>query len=48
MTTKYERQGMIMRLVQEQPLSTQSEVADALRELGIDAVQATTMEHRCS
>jgi len=41
MTTKYERQGMIMRLVQEQPLSTQAEVADALRGLGIDAVQAT-------
>jgi transcriptional regulator of arginine metabolism len=41
MTTKYERQGMIMRLVQEQPLSTQAEVADALRDRGIDAVQAT-------
>ena len=41
MTTKFERQGMIMRLVKEQPLSTQAEVADALREFGIDAVQAT-------
>jgi len=41
MTTKYERQGMIMRLVQEQPLSTQADVADALRAHGIDAVQAT-------
>ena len=41
MTTKFERQGTIMRLVQEQPLSTQAEVADALRTLGIDAVQAT-------
>ena len=41
MTTKFERQGMIMRLVQQHPLSTQAEVADALRDLGIDAVQAT-------
>ena len=41
MTTKYERQGLIMRLVQEQPLSTQAEVADALRAHGVDAVQAT-------
>ena len=41
MTTKFERQGTIMRLVQEQPLSTQAEVADALRTLGIDTVQAT-------
>ena len=41
MTTKYERQGMILRLVQERPLSTQADVADALRAHGIDAVQAT-------
>jgi transcriptional regulator of arginine metabolism len=41
MTTKFERQGMIMRLVQQQPLSTQADVADALRDFGIDAVQAT-------
>jgi transcriptional regulator of arginine metabolism len=41
MTTKFERQGMILRLVQQQPLSTQAEVADALHEMGIDAVQAT-------
>jgi transcriptional regulator of arginine metabolism len=41
MTTKFERQGMILRLVQQQPLSTQSEVADALHAQGIDAVQAT-------
>jgi transcriptional regulator of arginine metabolism len=41
MTTKYERQGMIMRLVQEQPLSTQADVAEALRTRGVDAVQAT-------
>jgi transcriptional regulator of arginine metabolism len=40
-TTKYERQGLIMRLVQEQPLSTQADVADALRAHGVDAVQAT-------
>ncbi|HZQ16507.1 MAG TPA: arginine repressor [Gaiellaceae bacterium] len=41
MTTKFERQGMILRLVQQHPLSTQAEVAQALREQGIDAVQAT-------
>lgn len=41
MTTKFERQGMIMRLVQQQPLSTQAEVAGALHDHGIDAVQAT-------
>jgi transcriptional regulator of arginine metabolism len=40
-TTKFERQGMIMRLVQEHPLSTQAEVAEALRDRGIEAVQAT-------
>ena len=41
MTTKFERQGLIMRLVQQQPLSTQAEVAGALHDHGIDAVQAT-------
>lgn len=41
MTTKFERQGTILRLVQQQPLSTQAEVADALRANGIDTVQAT-------
>ena len=41
MTTKFERQGTIIRLVQQQPLSTQAEVADALRANGIEAVQAT-------
>ena len=41
MTTKFERQGTIIRLVQQQPLSTQAEVADALRANGIDTVQAT-------
>jgi transcriptional regulator of arginine metabolism len=40
-TTKFERQGTILRLVQEQPLSTQSEVAEALSTIGIEAVQAT-------
>jgi transcriptional regulator of arginine metabolism len=40
-TTKFERQGLIMRLVQQQPLSTQADVAEALRDHGIDAVQAT-------
>jgi transcriptional regulator of arginine metabolism len=40
-TTKFERQGEILRLVQEQPLSTQAEVAEALHANGIDAVQAT-------
>ena len=38
---KFERQGAILRLVQEQPLHTQAEVAEALRLHGIDAVQAT-------
>jgi transcriptional regulator of arginine metabolism len=41
MTTKFERQGAILRLVQEQPLSTQAEVAEALHHHGIEAVQAT-------
>lgn len=41
MTTKFERQGTILRLVQQQPLSTQAEVAGALKANGIDAVQAT-------
>ena len=41
MTTKFERQGAILRLVQQQGLSTQTELADALRPAGIDATQAT-------
>ncbi len=41
MTTKFERQGTILRLVQQQPLSTQAEVAEALRAIGIETVQAT-------
>ena len=39
--TKYDRQGAILRLVQERRLSTQAEVAAALREAGFDAVQTT-------
>ncbi len=38
---KFERQGAIIRLVQERPLSTQEEVANALREQGYDVVQTT-------
>jgi transcriptional regulator of arginine metabolism len=38
---KFERQGEILRLVKEQKLSTQAELAEALRESGIDAVQTT-------
>jgi transcriptional regulator of arginine metabolism len=38
---KFERQGAIMRLVRERQLSTQAELADALREAGIDVVQTT-------
>ncbi|HEV8104104.1 MAG TPA: hypothetical protein VGP69_10245 [Gaiellaceae bacterium] len=41
MTTKFERQGTILRLVQQRPLSTQAEVAEALRAIGIETVQAT-------
>jgi transcriptional regulator of arginine metabolism len=40
-TTKFERQGAILRLVQQTPLSTQSEVAAALRDRGFETVQAT-------
>jgi transcriptional regulator of arginine metabolism len=40
-SSRYERQGAILRLVQERDLSTQSEVAAALREHGISTVQAT-------
>jgi transcriptional regulator of arginine metabolism len=38
---KYDRQGAIMRLVQERRLSTQWEVAEALRDAGYDVVQTT-------
>src|SRR4030095_6461596 len=41
MTTKFDRQGAILRLVQEQQLSTQEELAEALRREGLDAGQAT-------
>jgi transcriptional regulator of arginine metabolism len=41
MPSRYERQGAILRLVQERGLGTQAEVADALREHGISTVQAT-------
>jgi transcriptional regulator of arginine metabolism len=40
-TTKYERQGAILRLVEQNQLSTQAEVTSALHEEGFDAVQAT-------
>ena len=38
---KFERQGTILRLVGERQLSTQSDVVEALRGAGLDAVQAT-------
>jgi transcriptional regulator of arginine metabolism len=38
---KFERQGAILRLVSERELSTQSDVVEALRNEGLDAVQAT-------
>ncbi len=38
---KFERQGAILRLVREQALSTQAEVAHALHDMGIEAVQTT-------
>ena len=41
MASRYERQGAILRLVQERELATQAEVAEALREQGISTVQAT-------
>jgi transcriptional regulator of arginine metabolism len=40
-STKIERQDAILRLVDDRHLSTQSELAEALRAEGIDAVQAT-------
>jgi transcriptional regulator of arginine metabolism len=41
MSSKFERQGAILRLVQKSPLATQAEVAEALRQEGIEAVQTT-------
>lgn len=38
---KFERQGAILRLVGERELSTQGDVVEALRDEGVDAVQAT-------
>jgi transcriptional regulator of arginine metabolism len=39
--TKFDRQGTILRLVQDQRLATQEELAEALRAQGFDAVQTT-------
>jgi transcriptional regulator of arginine metabolism len=39
--SKFQRQGAILRLVQERELGTQAEVADALHGEGIEAVQTT-------
>jgi len=39
--SKFDRQGAILRLVQDRPLATQAEVAEALRDTGFDAVQTT-------
>jgi transcriptional regulator of arginine metabolism len=36
-----ERQGAILRLVRERPISTQAELADALHDAGYDVVQTT-------
>jgi transcriptional regulator of arginine metabolism len=36
-----ERQGAILRLIREHPISTQTELAEALHEAGYDAVQTT-------
>ena len=38
---RQERQGAIRRLVREQPISTQTELADALHAAGHDVVQTT-------
>jgi transcriptional regulator of arginine metabolism len=39
--SKFDRQGAILRLVQDRQLSTQEDLAEALREVGHDAVQGT-------
>jgi transcriptional regulator of arginine metabolism len=36
-----ERQGAILRLIRERPISTQAELADALHKAGYEAVQTT-------
>jgi transcriptional regulator of arginine metabolism len=41
MTARLERQGAILRLVEERHIATQAELAEALRAEGIEAVQAT-------
>jgi transcriptional regulator of arginine metabolism len=41
LTARLERHAAIMRLVAERHLSTQAELADALRESGIETAQAT-------
>jgi transcriptional regulator of arginine metabolism len=41
MTAKFERQGAILRLVEQKHISTQAELAEALRSEGIEAVQTT-------
>jgi transcriptional regulator of arginine metabolism len=41
MSTRFERQGAILKLVEQRHVSTQAELAEALRAEGIDAVQAT-------
>lgn len=41
MNHRRERQGAILRLVRERELSTQGELADALREAGYEVVQTT-------
>jgi len=40
-TTKFERQGAILRLIENGHLSTQAELAEALHSEGIDTVQTT-------
>jgi transcriptional regulator of arginine metabolism len=39
--SKFDRQGAILRLVQDRQLATQEDLAEALREVGHDAVQGT-------
>ncbi len=41
MSSKFERQGAILRLVDVRKLATQAEVAEALRDHGFEAVQTT-------
>ena len=39
--TRRERQGAILRLIRERPISTQAELAEALHEAGFGVVQTT-------